>query len=124
MNHHALADAAGSDPTQPETTRLASAQSEDRSIFIREEFLDLSDSTPEEPLDRFGRTIANSDPDNLRRVSLKKAPLTEICVLGDDSKTMLDCVVPNHGVGGIPHGDFAHMYSAWKNVRQCPTEQV
>jgi len=62
---------------------------------------------PENGRDLVGRAVTSSDPDDLRRVPEKEAPLVKIGVLRDNREALLDRVLPYGIVIGSLKADLA-----------------
>lgn len=58
-------------------------------MIVREELLDFGGAAPQEGLDSLRGTVPKTHPHNFGRITLQKASLAEIGVLGDDDETIL-----------------------------------
>jgi hypothetical protein len=77
-----------------------SRKREKRSLLMRHEPFDLAATLAQQPSNVVGRTIAQPNPDHLRRWPVQYAQSMKVLVLAHDHESLISSVRPDSPVGG------------------------
>ena len=72
----------------------------------------------QQSFDLSGRTITNTQPDELGRKSMQRAQIAKIGVFGDNDKTMPARVIPDLVIGHRPEAERVYVIGIGKNIGQ------